>query len=101
MKKLLLTLLALSGVLLAIWIGANWRHFSAFPSILPAFYAKEFCSCRYVMKRSVEDCRNFARQWIKEDDFQLDETNRRVSVTGMGRTESARFTEERYGCVLE
>ncbi|MBX7059049.1 MAG: hypothetical protein K1X75_13365 [Leptospirales bacterium] len=100
-KKISLTLLSITALLVALWIGANWRHLSAFPSILPSFYAKEYCSCYFVMERSEAACHDFARQWLKIDSFELDKDGRRVIVQGMGRQAVARYSGERTGCRLE
>lgn len=100
-KKIATTVLLITLFLGGLWVAANWKHLNAFPSILPSFYAKEFCSCHFVMQRSEVACHAFARQWIEIDSFQLDAENKRVTVSGLGRTHSAIYTGERTGCRLE
>lgn len=92
-----LALLALFVVLVA----ANWRHIMAFPGILPAFTAKEYCSCRFVMRQGDAYCRDYTKQWLPIDTLLLDEAARRVTVHALGTTRSARWLSPREGCRLE
>ena len=97
LKRLGLGLLAA----LALLVAANWTHLRAFPGVLPAFYAKEFCSCRYVMGREDAYCHAYATQWLPISSFALDEAAKRVTVRGTGVTRSARWLGPREGCRLE
>jgi hypothetical protein len=92
--------LAILG-LVAVLVAWNWTHLASFPGVLPAFYAKEFCSCRYVMGRDEASCHGYARQWLPISSFALDEAARRVTVRGTGETRSARWLGPREGCRLE
>ena len=41
-------------LILALLIGLGWQnrtHLQAFPDILGAYSAKEYCACRYVMQQ--------------------------------------------------
>ena len=81
---------ALVGIVLVVALGVlvahNWQHVRAFPGILPAFYAKEFCSCRFVVGQSVPFCHDYARQWLPINHFYLSERKRCVTVTALGQT---------------
>lgn len=104
MKKFLKITGAIIAVLLLLtggYVLFNLEHFQRFPKILPTYYAKEFCTCFFVLKRDEKFCHNFARQYIPIDDFKLDRENKRVTVTGLGETRSVKFVSERYGCVIE
>lgn len=90
--------LALLLVAAAAW---NWTHLAAFPGVLPAFYAKEFCSCRYVMRQSLDYCHRYARQYLPISGFELDEAARRVTVRATGVTRSASWRGQREGCRLD
>lgn len=100
-----LRILAASGLLLVVALAAlvahNWQHVRAFPGILPAFYAKEFCSCRFVVGQSVPFCHDYARQWLPINHFYLSEPQRCVTVTALGQTRSAGFLNRREGCRLD
>ena len=89
-------------ILLGGWAAMHYEHLKRFPAILPAFYAKQMCSCLYVLKRTEEFCHIYARQ----DPFQItasehDKVKKSVRVTGLGRVDSASFVSEKYGCILD
>jgi hypothetical protein len=88
-------------LLLGTAIAWNWTHLRAFPGVLPAFYAKEFCSCRYVMGQSLDYCHSYARQYLPISAFTLDEAAKRVTVRATFVTRSARWLGPREGCRLE
>lgn len=92
-----LAILAVLGVLAA----ANWTHVRAFPGVFPAFYAKEFCSCRHVMGQTDAYCHAYATQWLPISFLAHDEAGKRVTVRATGVTRSARWLGTREGCRLE
>ncbi len=105
MKKIIITVLAIVAILGTMWAAANSHHLAAFPSILPSYYAKEFCSCHFVLGRDEEFCHRLARQWLPEKEFQLDKEKGLVVVSavflGFERQHQAKYIGKRYGCVLE
>ncbi|MEQ9363933.1 MAG: hypothetical protein RIF32_06810 [Leptospirales bacterium] len=101
MKKILTTIALIAVILGGVWFSANWHHVSAFPSIISSWYSKEFCSCHFVVGRDEDFCHNIARQWVSISDFQLDSEAKTVTVTGLGRANTARYLGPRQGCVLE
>jgi hypothetical protein len=104
MRKTGRRVLQLLGVLLlaaAIYVTLNYKHVAAFPRIISAFYSKEFCSCYFVTEGTEEQCHNFARQWVPIQSFALDKEKRTVTVKGLFATTTARYTGDRYGCMLE
>ncbi|MBV6492297.1 MAG: hypothetical protein LDLANPLL_00290 [Turneriella sp.] len=103
-KKILkrfLQLLALIVVGVGVYLLINFRHAAAFPKIISAFYSKEFCSCYFVTEGTIDECHNFARQYVPIHSFSLDKEKRSVTVTGLFVTTTATYTGDRYGCTLE
>ena len=96
-----LGLLAALLLVLLVFITWNWIYVRSFPPILPGFYAKEFCSCRFVMQQNDGYCRVYARQWLPISSLTVDEAARRITVTGLLVTRSARWISDREGCRLE
>jgi hypothetical protein len=93
------SLLILIGLLLCavIW---TWRiQLQAFPSIISAYTAKEYCSCRYVMNNPVDYCQSYVKQWLPSS-LRDDSEHKRISATGMGRSSSAQWQGQRQGCRL-
>ncbi|MCY1414171.1 hypothetical protein D9M71_296140 [compost metagenome] len=95
-------LCALALLLLALAALAwNYRvHLAAFPAIIGAYTAKEYCSCRYVMGNSADYCQAYTRQYVPISGFHDDPRNRRVSARGLGSTQTAVWVGAREGCRL-
>ena len=105
MRRTLLRWLGRAGLVLLVALvaltAAIWTPLRAFPGVLPAFYAKEFCSCRHVMGQTDAYCHGYATQWLPISAFSLDETAKRVTVRATGVTRSARWLGAREGCRLD
>ena len=93
---LLILLLALIG-----WIWHERVALWAFPGIISAYTAKEYCSCRYVMNNDAEYCRGYVKQWLPTSGFVDDVASKQITVSGMGRSNSAVWIGERQGCRLQ
>jgi hypothetical protein len=92
---LLVLLLALLG-----WIWQERVALWAFPDIISAYTAKEYCSCRYVINNDAEYCHSYVKQWLPTSGFIDDTVGKRVTVSGMGRSNSAAWISDRQGCQL-
>lgn len=93
----------LTLVLLIVVLGWVWQErvaLWAFPDIISAYTAKEYCSCRYVMNNPLEYCHQYVKQWLPVSDFTDDGESKRVSASGLGRRHSAVWLGERQGCRL-
>ena len=91
-------------VLLVLLLGWGWHereNLWAFPDIISAYTAKEYCSCRYVMNNEAGYCRRYVKQWLPTSSFVDDAASKRVTVSGMGRSNSATWIGERQGCRLQ
>ncbi|MGE8065673.1 amidase [Pseudomonas sp. NPDC089569] len=90
-------------ILLLVILGWTWHErvaLWAFPDIISAYTAKEYCSCRYVMHNDAEYCHAYVKQWLPVSGFTEDSTARRITVNGMGRSNSAVWIGEHEGCRL-
>jgi hypothetical protein len=96
MKRVLLLLL----VLLLGWGVYERENLWAFPDIISAYTAKEYCSCRYVMNNDSEYCRGDVKQWLPTSQFTDDPASKTITVSGMGRSNRAQWQSERSGCRL-
>jgi hypothetical protein len=91
-------------VLLIALLGWGWQErvaLWAFPDIISAYTAKEYCSCRYVMNNPAEYCQGYVKQYVPTSSFIDDPASKRVTVGGMGRSNSAVWVGERQGCRLQ
>ncbi|SEE19790.1 amidase [Pseudomonas migulae] len=91
----LILLIALLG-----WIWQERVALWAFPDIISAYTAKEYCSCRYVMNNDAVYCRGYVKQWLPFSAFTDDPVSKQVMVSGIGRSNSAMWIGERQGCRL-
>lgn len=93
------------GLLLFLLLALGWlwherQALQAFPRIISAYSAKEYCSCRYVMAHDTQYCRAYVKQYIPlsalHDDLQL----RRVTATGLWQRSTAVWLGPQQGCRL-
>lgn len=90
-------------ILLLALLGWGWQErvaLWAFPDIISAYTAKEYCSCRYVMNNDSAYCRSYVKQWLPTSGFADDAATRRITVSGLGRSNSAVWVGARQGCRL-
>lgn len=95
------TLLLIVLIVLLGWIWKERVALSAFPDIISAYTAREYCSCRYVMNNSAEYCHGYVKQWLPISGFTEDAVSKRVTVSGLGRSNRAVWVGERQGCRLD
>lgn len=91
-------------VLLVLLLGWGWHereNLWAFPDIISAYTAKEYCSCRYVMNNDAEYCRGYVKQWLPTGSFNDDAVSETITVSGMGRSNTAHWQGQRQGCRLQ
>ena len=96
-------LLTLLSVLLALVLGWGWQQrvaLAAFPDILSAYTAKEYCSCRYVVGQSQAYCQGYVKQYLPLSGLVDDAEQKRVTASGLGRSHTAVWIGTRQGCRL-
>lgn len=100
-RRVLLSLLSMLLIALFTWVWLERVALRAFPDIISAYTAKEYCSCRYVMQQSADYCRGYVKQLVPISEFLETAEAKRITVSGLGRSNSARWVGERQGCRLE
>lgn len=93
-----LLLLALLGLMAWSWI--NRSYLVAFPDIVSAYTAKEYCSCRYVMDNPADYCASYVKLSLPSSALVDDAAHKQVTASGLGRSNSAAWLSERQGCQL-
>lgn len=96
MKRVLLLIL----LALLLWGWSERAALSAFPGILSAYSAKEYCSCRYVTGFDGDYCRGYVKQYLPLSELRDDPAARRVFARGLGRDATAQWLSPREGCRL-
>ena len=52
------------------------------------------------MNNDAEYCRGYVKQWLPTSGFSDDVDSKTITVSGMGRSNSAQWLSERQGCRL-
>lgn len=82
------------------WIWHERVNLHAFPDIIAAYTAKEYCSCRYVANNPADYCRGYVKQYVPVSALIDKPEISEVTASGLGRTHTARWLGERQGCRL-
>ena len=93
--------LVLLMVLLLAWAWPNRAHLAAFPDIIGAYTAKEYCSCRYVSGNPAEYCAGYVKLYLPLSAFHDDAERKRVTARGLGSSQTAAWLDARQGCQLQ
>lgn len=99
-RRPFVTLLVLVVLLLLALAWQNRVHLRAFPGIIGAYSAKEYCSCRYVMDNPADYCLAYVKQYVPLGGFFDEPGSKRVTARGLGSTQSAQWMGLRQGCQL-
>lgn len=94
------SLMLLALLVLAALAWHNRVHLQAFPDILGAYSAKEYCSCRYVSAQPAEYCTGYVQQYLPLGELTDNEALKQVSASAMGRHHVAVWQDSRRGCIL-
>ncbi len=99
-KKILLYFLGAIMLFLSVFTWLHWTDMKNFPHIISSYYAKEFCSCFFVVQNPEAYCHKYVKQYVPISSFSLDQKQKKVTVSGLGQTHSAVFVDRKNGCVL-
>ncbi|UCO97270.1 amidase [Metapseudomonas lalkuanensis] len=99
-RRPVLSLFVLALILLAATAWQNRQHLAAFPGIISAYTAKEYCSCRYVMGNPADYCQGYVKQYVPTSAFLDDAEHKRVTASGLGRSNTAAWVSPQQGCRL-
>lgn len=94
------SLLLLVALMIAVLAWQNRVALRVFPSIISAYTAKEYCSCRYVMDNPADYCAAYVKQYLPSRLLD-DVAHKRVTASGWGRSSSAAWQNPRQGCQLD
>lgn len=70
-----------------------------FPKVVSASFAKEFCSCHFVVKQSNEFCENYAKQIIPISSYGLDKNI--VWAKGLFIKTEVQYLGKKLGCTIK
>lgn len=64
-------------------------------------FAKEYCSCRFVVGQSKQLCKEYAQNFIPPWSIKENEEKKYVTVSNMFKTTTAVYKNKRYGCYIK
>lgn len=109
MKILARLILVFVGIVVAtlgaLYVG-NRHHVEAFTHLPSAYYAKEFCTCSFVIGQDEAFCHDYAsiafpKQLADpEGGWSWDPAAKTVTVSAMGEMTVAKYVGGRQGCVI-
>ena len=100
-RKLILVLLLLLLVVGASWVVSHWKELRNFQQMPSGAYAKFMCSALFVDEVSEEQARTIARVSVPVKEIQIDYENKIIKTRSLFYTSTARYVNERFGCILE
>ena len=74
---------------------------NSFFKVVSSSYAKELCSCLFVVGQSKEYCMNYARQIVPVRSFQVNDDQKSVIATAFNIQSKAQHRSSQLGCRLE
>lgn len=107
LARFAISLVGIVTAMLAVLYFANKKHVDAFPTLPSAYYAKEFCTCAFVLQQDEAFCHDYARiDFPKQlaDPFAgwtWNPEQKTVTVSAMGNTTRASYIGGRQGCRID
>ena len=71
-----------------------------FRYVVAANFAKEYCSCIFVVERGEDSCYEQSKQFVTPN-FSVLKDNKEVEASFLWAKTSARYLGKKYGCLLE
>ena len=71
------------------------------PYLITRYMAKEYCSCRFVVKQSPEVCKNENKTTKLFFRLREDTKNKVITVSNLVTKTQARFISPEHGCLLD
>ncbi|MCF8058465.1 MAG: hypothetical protein K9K67_04160 [Bacteriovoracaceae bacterium] len=69
-----------------------------FLKVVSSSFAKEFCSCHFVVGQSKDYCEKYAKQIIPVSKYQIDGEKKVITANGLGHSTSVLYRNTRLGC---
>jgi hypothetical protein len=101
MKTVRIGIIAVIVLILVIFTYTKLLWPSTFtdaPELLSNLYAKEMCTCHYVICQSLERCFENHAIIMRPSKLEWNEAEKSVKVYILGATSTARVVSERFGC---
>ncbi|SMF37068.1 amidase [Pseudobacteriovorax antillogorgiicola] len=90
-------------MVLLIWLMLNWSDIQLLQRTASAYYAKELCTCLFVLEQDESYCHSYTKQYVALDDLKVvnEGSLKRVEAQALGIKRTAVWRGARLGCHLE
>ena len=69
--------------------------------VVSSSYAKEFCSCYFVVQQTENYCKAYAKQIVPVSKYSIDSTNQTVLASGLGYETKVAYLGKKEGCKIQ
>ena len=101
-KSFLWLTISIVGVV-GFWAFLNRQNLTLLKETGASFYAKEMCTCIFVLEQNEDYCRNYTKQYFPLERLNIDynSENQKVEAEAVGVVRTAVYISERLGCRLQ
>ncbi|MCR9206246.1 MAG: hypothetical protein NXH75_16810 [Halobacteriovoraceae bacterium] len=71
-----------------------------FFKVVSSSFAKEFCSCLFVVKQTETYCKAYAKQIVPVSKFSINQETKSVEAWGLGYSTQVSFLGDKEGCQI-
>lgn len=71
-----------------------------FFKVVSSSFAKEFCSCLYVVKQTEAYCKAYAKQIIPVSKYSINQEKKSIEAWGLGYSTRVSFLGDKKGCQI-
>jgi hypothetical protein len=86
---------------IAVFVFLNLTNIKKFQFILSNYYAKELCSCLFVLGQEEDYCHHVVKHYIPISTYKIDHENRETMVSSLGVQAEATYFSQNLGCRLK
>lgn len=72
-----------------------------FFKVVSSSFAKEFCSCLYVVGQTENYCKAYAKQIVPVSKYEVDHQKKWVQASGLGYQTTVTYLGEKEGCQIQ
>ena len=72
-----------------------------FPKIIPSTFAKDYCSCRFVVGQSKDYCMMYAKQIVSPTSWSEDANKKEIVAKFLTKKTRVKFLNQKFGCQIQ
>lgn len=72
-----------------------------FPKVIPSTFAKDYCSCRFVVEQSKDYCLMYSKQIVSPSSWNEDIDKKEIVATFLTKKTRVKFLNKKFGCQIQ